>query len=64
MQSAVGGVIDAAAGMLGGSPALAAAGAGGYGTINVTQNIYGDQVSYADQQKAAARELRDMARRL
>ncbi|MBQ8130165.1 MAG: phage tail tape measure protein [Clostridia bacterium] len=64
VQSAVGGVIDAAAGMLGGSPALAAAGAGGYGTINVTQNIYGDQVSYADQQKAAARELRDMARRL
>ena len=39
----------------------ALAGAGG---IHVTQNIYADSTSYAAQQRQAARQLRDIARRI
>lgn len=64
VTGAIGGVIGAAEGALtgggfGGRYALA--GAGG---IHVTQNIYADSTSYAAQQRQAAKQLRDIARRI
>ena len=65
VRSAVNLLGDAAspAGIGAGGPfgRLALAGAGG---INVTQNIYADSTSYAAQQRQAARQLRDIARRI
>lgn len=64
VTGAIGGVIGAAEGALTGGGfggRLALAGAGG---IHVTQNIYADSTSYAAQQRQAARQLRDIARRI
>ena len=70
ITSAMRGAINAAAGVTmpsnSYSLAAAAAGAGGYGgqSFSITQNIYADTTDYASQQAQAARNFRDIARRI
>ena len=70
ITGAVRGAISAAAGVtapsFGYSMAAAGAAAGGYAgqTFAITQNIYADTTDYASQQAQAARQFRDIARRI